>query len=91
MNGGINKTDKHPFIFEREGSQGFLEKYYSNPLLKATTCTGATRGDWRFFQKPEALTLMCAGGKLSCLSVLFISVAPKYSLLGEVGCWHEVE
>jgi len=26
---GINKTDKHPSIFEGGESQGFLEKYYS--------------------------------------------------------------
>jgi hypothetical protein len=58
MNGGINKTDKHPYIFVGGESQGFLEKYYSNPLLNATTCTGATRGEWRFFQKPEASTFV---------------------------------
>jgi hypothetical protein len=57
----INKTDKHPFIFVGRESQGFLEKYYSRYEI----------GD--FFKNPWGLTLKSGGGKLSWLSVLFIS------------------
>jgi len=89
MNEGINKTDKHPFIFVGGESQGFLEKYYSNPLLKCNNLHWSNTGRLEIFSKTGGFDLDVRGREIILVIGFIYFVALSFQ--GKVGCWHEVE